>query len=347
MIPFSPLSTNPFGGGPKSTCAPPGIYFPTLRRIVRREDRSNAVKWRRTLLSLLTVAVLAGCGRGERTSPPAASPKKETLLIGLIPERNIFKQFERHEPLAAYLSTRTGVDVKLKALAHYGNVIENFESLKLDGAFFGSFGYSLAHARLGVEVLARPETLDGISTYRGLMFVRKDSGITSIAKMKGKRLALVARATAAGCLFPLVRLHEAGVTKPEAYFSEVYYAGSHDGTIRDVLEGKADVGASKDSVFRELAAADPRVERELRIVAESVAVPENALAVRRTIDPAVKKKVLDALITMHEVAEGKQVLERFGARRFVETTDADYAPVLKYSASIGIDLATYDFTNAQ
>lgn len=304
------------------------------------------MRWPRILPSLLVVATLGGCDRGGQTPAPSASPR-ETLLIGLIPERNIFKQFERYEPLAAYLSSRTGVEVKLKALAHYGNVIENFESLKLDGAFFGSFGYSLAHARLGVEVLARPEALDGASMYRGVMFVRKDSGITSVAAMKGKRLALVARATAAGCLFPLVHLHNAGVDKPEAYFSEVYYAGSHDGTIRDVLEGKADVGASKNSVFQELAAADPRIRRELRIVAESVDVPENALAVRRTIDPAVKEKVLDALITMHEVAEGKKVLERFGARRFVRTTDADYGPVLRYSASIGIDLATYDFTNAQ
>jgi len=299
---------------------------------------------RAAMIAVVAFVFGFGCGKRENGSSPAPPPR-DTLLIGLIPERNIFKQFERYEPLAKYLSARTGVDVKLKVLAHYGNVIDNFESLKLDGAFFGSLGYSLAHARLGVEVLARPESPDGTSTYRGVIFVRKDSGIGTVEQMKGKRLALVARATMAGCLFPLVHLHDAGVRKPEAHFKEIYFAGSHDGAIRDVLEKKADVGASKNTVFNESAALDPRVRRELKILAESVDVPENGLALRRTIDPAVKRRLADALISMHEDPEGVSVLKAFGARRFIPTTEADYRPVLTYSASIGIDPATHVFAN--
>lgn len=56
---------------------------------------------------------------------------------------------------------------------------------RLDGAFFGSFTHVLAHAKLGVEVLARPEGEDGSSTCCGLPVTRKDGGIRSDGGVTG------------------------------------------------------------------------------------------------------------------------------------------------------------------
>jgi len=89
-------------------------------------------------------------------------------------------------------------------LTRYGSIVDNFVEQKLDGAFFGSFTYTLAHAKLGVEPLARPENIQGVSTYYGLIFTRKDSGIRNAADMKGKTFAFVAKATMPGifCRLP-------------------------------------------------------------------------------------------------------------------------------------------------
>jgi phosphonate transport system substrate-binding protein len=136
------------------------------------------------------LAFSAGYINAGATSSLEQRPEKP-LLIGLIPEQNIFKQVERYEPIANYLSKKCGIKIKLKVLTRYGNIVGNFVSLGMDGAFFGSFTYTLAHIKLGVEVLARPEGLDGRSTYHGLLFVRKDSGIRTIREMKGRRFAFV------------------------------------------------------------------------------------------------------------------------------------------------------------
>jgi hypothetical protein len=48
---------------------------------------------------------------------------------------------------------------------------------------------------------------------------------------------------------------------------------------------------------------------------------------------------------MHLDPEGKRVLERFEARKFIETTNRDYEVVVNYAEAIGLDLATYDYTN--
>ena len=198
--------------------------------------------------------------------PPAQSATPKPLLIGLIPEQNIFKQVERYEPLANYLASKMGMEIKLKVLARYGNIIDNFVSMGMDGAFFGSFTYALARRKLGVEVLVRPESPDGSSTYHGLIFVRKDSQITNVRGMKGKRFVFVDKATTAGFLLPLAYFKIQGVKDYRAHFKETYFAGTHEDAIYDVLNKKADIGAAKNTVFERLAQADSRILRELEIL---------------------------------------------------------------------------------
>ena len=53
----------------------------------------------------------------------------------------------------------------------------------------------------------------------------------------------------------------------------------------------------------------------------------------------------DTLLNMHLDAEGKKVLEDFGAQRFIETTNKDYTSVLKYAEDAHLNLATYDYIN--
>ena len=249
------------------------------------------------IIVCLCAALLPGCSKTE-TVPAQKMPEEKPLLIGLIPEQNIFRQFERYEPLTRYLSKKIGRNIKLTVLPRYGNIINNFKSEKMDGAFFGSFTYALAHARLGVEVLARPVGLNGTSTYYGLIFVRKDSGIKSIQDMKGKRFAFVDRATTAGYLLPRAYFHQHGLDF-RTYLRESYFTGTHDDAIYDVLNRKADIGAAKNTVYEKLAAADKRIKNELIVLERSPDVPENGLAVRKDLEDTIKKKLKEALLGMY------------------------------------------------
>jgi len=295
------------------------------------------------LFLLLFIVFAAGC-QSDQTATAPQPPAARTLNIGLIPEQNLFRQMERYEPLAAYLSDKIGTPIKLTVLPRYGNIIDNFVSGGLDGAFFGSFTYALAHRKLGVQVLARPEDLRGVSTYHGLIFVRKDSGIRSIREMKEKRFAFVDKATTAGYLLPAAYFKKYGVDY-RSHLKEGYFTGTHEDAINDVLNRKADIGAAKNTVFERLSLTEPRIGKELQVLEQSPRVPENALAVNKDLDEALKTKILDALLNMHRDPAGIKVLEVFGARRFIKTTDEDYGPVYRYAQAISLDLSTYDYRN--
>jgi phosphonate transport system substrate-binding protein len=287
----------------------------------------------RLIVTVAAVFLLAGPSYGTE------------LTIGLIPEQNVFKQTARYHPLGDYISRKTGLKVKFTILSRYGNIIDRFKAEKLDGAFFGSFTGALAIQKLGVEFLARPVNLDASSTYWGYLFVRKDSGIKNVAEMKGKRLVLVDKATTAGYVFPVAYFKEHGVRDVNTYFREAYFAGSHDAAIYAVLDKKADVGCAKHSMWDRVARADPRVKKELLILAESPKVPSNGLGVRSDLSRALKKQLRDVLIGMDKDPEGKEVLKKFEAIQFIPTSREDYNIVVEYARKAGIDLKTYEYIN--
>jgi phosphonate transport system substrate-binding protein len=298
------------------------------------------------LLASLLSAPPIGCRERVEVAPVEVSaPPPVTLRLGLIPEQNLFEQRKRYQLVAGYLSERIGARVELHVLSRYGNILENFASNRLDGAFFGSFTGALAFRKLGVEALARPELLDGTSTYHGLLFVRRDSGIRSAKEMKGKRFAFVDKATTAGFLFPLYYLETQGIADQSSWLGQSYFAGTHEGSIYDVLERRADVGAAKHSVFARLASRDPRIAEQLMILAESPDVPENGLCVRGDLDASLKAKVKETLLNMNRDDEGREILAEFGARRFLVTTEKDYAVVFRFAKKVGLDLASYDYRN--
>lgn len=287
-----------------------------------------------TILFLLSISI-----------PSFAQPPQKKILIGVLPEMNVFKQKQRFKLLGEYLSKKCGVTVEFTILSRYGNIIERFTTEKMDGAFFGSFTGALAIKKLSVIPLARPVNPDGASTYQGYLFTRKDSGITNAKEMKNKKIAYVDKATTAGYIFPLAWLRDNGITDTDHFFSETFYTGSHDAAIDAVLSRKADIGAAKNSVYDRMRKHDPRVDSEMIILAESPNVPSNGLCVRRGLPEMLKNKLKRVLLDLHTDPGGKLVLKQFGARKFIETTARDYQPVFDMAKEAKIDISRYNYRN--
>jgi phosphonate transport system substrate-binding protein len=136
-------------------------------------------------------------------------------------------------------------------------------------------------------------------------------------------------------------LRERGVSDIDSYFKEYYFAGSHDSPIYSVLQKEADIGCAKSTIFDLVAARNPRVRSELLILAESPAVPSNALAVRSDLDPAIVEKLRKTLLAMDGDSAGRNALAEFGASAFIATTKHDYSAVTEIAKMAGIDLEKY------
>jgi phosphonate transport system substrate-binding protein len=243
---------------------------------------------------------------------------------------------ENYRKVATYLSNQLGLEVKLTIMSRYGELLQRFQSLKLDGAFLSSYTAALAIRELELEPLARPVGLKGADISHGLLFARRDSGIRTVAAMRGRTIAFVDPATAAGYLFPLAYLHQHGVRDPAAFFTHQYFTGSHASAIFAVLDGRADLGAAKDTVFNRLVEKDPTIGRELTILAESPALPETTICLKKDLPVELRQRLLSLLLEMAGTAPGRQVLANIGAQSFTPASREDYRVVLELEKEAGL-----------
>ena len=265
------------------------------------------------------------------------------ITIGLISEINIFEQAEKYNYLTEYLTKKTGRKIGTRIFLQYGDLLDNIKSLKIDGAFLGSFVGVLAHNNHNLEPIARPVNKDGSNTYRGLILVRKDSGIISVKDMQGKTIAFVDKAATAGYISPLAYLKENGIADINEFFKEYYFAGSYDIIADDVLNRRVDIGAIKNTVYDRMSNENPRIKEELIILAESKRVSSNGFFVNNNLDIILKNKLKEILLNMDKDREGINVLEKIGARKFIETSYSDYKVVLDIAGRAGIDINSYNY----
>ncbi len=258
---------------------------------------------------------------GSATNPAGFSGTP--IRIGLIPERDIFEQRKRYQALAAYLAKRLDRPVQLATLNTYEAVLSEFAKKKIDGAFLGSLVSVLAMERLGAQVVAKPEMLDGTSTYCGVIFVREDSPIRKLEDIRGHSIGMV-RTTTAGHLFPgcvLIRLNLLKGPDP----SRITWVGTHDDVVNEVVSGRTDVGAVKNLRMNAILRLHP--EWKIRRLARGREVPNNALLLRKDVAESLTPGLSEALLKMDSDLDGRAVLKTFGAKRFVPCQAKEYTAV--------------------
>ncbi len=282
-------------------------------------------------LALLVVAMLTWLGRapsGSSASDPAVErttqgPGDQVFYLGLVPERDIFAQRRRYLALADYLSDTLGVRVELVTSNTYHGGLNDMARGKIDGAFMGSMLATLTLDQLDARVLVKPQTADGVTTYRGVIFVRDDSPIQSLNDLAGGSIAMV-RTTTAGHLFPVYVLTGLGMLAGEDLVT-MRWVGTHDRAIEEVYDGRVQAGAAKD--LRIDAFESAHEGYRFRRLSVSEAVPNNALLVRHELDEQFAEQLRIALLEMDQSEAGRAALSAFGAQRFVPCVGSEYRPV--------------------
>lgn len=265
-------------------------------------------------------------GVAARLAAASLVPLHPTVRLGVPPARNIVSVEAKFGALARYLSHKLCRPVELVHQTSYSDLVAGFRNKTLDAALLGSFAYAAVHEQSGVEVLARPE-YRGRSHYRGVLYVRAASPYRTVEDLRGRRIALAGKCTTAGELYPEYLLASRGLPPLHRFFSHAFDAGSHEAALRALVEGRVEAAAAKDLVYEEMVREDPALGAWTRPLSASEPVPGDGFGVGPGLGDALKGRLRQVLLTMHETDDGRRALRDMGAGRFVSTSDADYRPV--------------------
>jgi len=296
------------------------------------------------IINIIVIGALLACvvlGLVWVSHWPAATPigmasnttqsATPALRLGLVPERDVFAQRRAYRELADYLETTAGLRTEVVTLNSYRAVLDDFHEQQIDAAFLGSLVAVLAVDREGAQTVIKSEHPGAISTYHGVVFVRDDSPIRTVAELAGHSLGIV-RTTTGGNVFPLWLLLQNDMLAPPRA-PHMVWVGTHDDVVNQVELGGVDAGAVKDMRLDAYEQAHPTTK--FRRLATSQAVPENGLVIRRDYPPAQRAALVQALLGMAHDPAGAHVLAALGLTRFLPCDIGEYHVVFDIVEQLG------------
>ena len=269
---------------------------------------------------ILAFIVIAGL-QSESFSPVQAEliiEESPPLVLGINPYLVQADLEKEMRPVADYLAEYLDRPVRLNIPADNESLGRLLEGNSIHAAWFSNVSFLQLGRGRNWEVLCRP-IRRGKLVYRGLIVVKNSSPYNSLEDLQGKSFAYVDRNSGSGFYYPN-KLFKKRFINPLTFFGEVVFTNSHDQSLHGVEHGHYDAA----SVYEDLINSKDNKDK-FRVIAATASIPNDPLVVRRDLEPGLKGRLKEAMLTMHETKKGKQVLNQLyiirGVTQYVDESE--------------------------
>jgi len=269
---------------------------------------------------------------GMTHAAPDANPK--TLKVALLPDENASTIIKNNAPLKAYLEDKLQKKIELIVTTDYSSMIEAMRHGRIDLAYFGPLSYVLAKQKSDIEPFAALKQ-KGNTTYHAVIIANTSAGINKLSDIRGKQMAFGDKASTSSHLIPKSMLAEQSLYAGKDYTE--HFVGAHDAVAMAVQNGHAQAGGLSKPIFEALLAKGMVKGDKVKVIAESKPFPQYPWTMRSSLDPALKKKITDAFLTLDDPV----VLKAFKADGFGPITDKDYDVVRDLGRLLHLDLSKF------
>lgn len=277
----------------------------------------------RGFLMLALVAGVAGCA-GE-PEPRLQLETRPVINFGFMPYNDPDHMRGLFNAVAGHLSEHMKIQMRFILAADYQTMGRLMENQMVDLAWFTPASYRRIGKRVGAVGICKPYRR-GRGTYRPIIVVRKDSPVTKLAELKGKRFAYVERNSTSGFVVPNLMLQQIGVKDPLEFFSEIHFTYSHSSSMRGVAAGKYDGAAVYEGLPDEMG---PELGADtIRRIEYGPSVPNDPIAVRPGLPAAAVERIRHLLLRIDQYESGRTALRQLAELEritsFVPADEQDY-----------------------
>ena len=200
-----------------------------------------------------------------------------------------FREFTDH------LARLTGRKVKWYAAESYAAQIEALRSgrLHIAGVATGATVYGVNLA--GYIPFAVMTKDDGKYGYRLQLITHRESGIKTLADLKGRKVAHVTPTSNSGNQAPRALFKSLGVVPDRDY--KVVYSGKHDNSIMGVVNRDYDAAPIADAVLKRMVRQGVVNRGDVRVIWQSQPFPPTSYGYIHNLHPRLAKKVREAFLT--------------------------------------------------
>lgn len=284
----------------------------------------------RTKRVFLTCAALAA-----GTVLTGLAQAQSVFRVTTIPEEAATEQVRKFAPLAIYLEKALGVKVEFTPVSDYPAAVETLVNKKVDLVWFGGFTFVQANLRSGGKVVPLAQREED-AKFQSVFIAKTDSGIKSLADMKGKQISFGSQSSTSGHLMPRSFLLQANIN-PEKDFRRIAYSGAHDATIASVVSGKVDAAALDITVWKKFVAENKVDTKAVDVFFTTPGYFNYNWSVHADMPAAMQAKVKAALLALDPANPAHaEILKLNRATRYMATTPDNYKGLEAAARSAGL-----------
>jgi len=277
-----------------------------------------------TFALIVTVGTFAGCKTGQ--------PSQQTLRLSLIPTTDPGKILRESQPLVEYLEKEIGTKVELTVPTNYAAVVEAIANDQVDIAYLGGFTYVQASKRAGVVPLVQRER---DQNFHSFFITHSDTGINSLADLKGHTFAFGDVNSTSGHLMPEYFMRQANVDLD--VITKAIYTGGHDATALAVANKKVDAGALDETVYQKMITEGNLNPENVRVFYTTPPYYDYIWVSRRGLDSKVADSFSAAFLKLdaNDPAH-KKILDLLIATKYIKAEDSSYDKLRQAATDAGL-----------
>ena len=233
--------------------------------------------------------------------------------------------------VASYVGQILGTAVEFVDEIPWPERLREFDAGRIHVCWMCGLPYVWRTDRLesSVELLAAPVAAGPRYADRPVYFsdvvVRHDSSWSSFAALEGASWAFNEETSHSG--YNVIRHRLAQMGRDRAFYGNVVASGSHEASLRRLLDRDVDATAIDSTVLDLLHRRDASLASRIRVIETFGPSPSPPWVVARTVPRALRAEIREALLAMSDDPGGRDVLRSGMVSRFAMVTDADYDPI--------------------
>ncbi len=267
---------------------------------------------------------------------PIGHAAEEPLKLGVglfQPDRE--KNDATYRPLANYLAAQLKRPVELRTVDSWEGLAKSLANGETDLALMGPWGYVLANHEAHAQVISTI-LYDGKPEYFAIMVTHPDSGINSVADLKGKTFAFGDKGSTSGYLIPRHYFQTQGIN-PDTYFSKVIHT-KHQAIETQVTQRVLDAGADFNRNRNTMIEQGLIKAQDSKIIWQSAPLPNDAFALRQGLmaDAGFVARLKTALAGVGEALKTQPNLLPNHYTGFISSDNGFYKPIRDAGLATGL-----------
>ena len=290
-------------------------------------DKQFSVRFMKLRPGPFAFALFVFCSGSPAAGQTPQKPETRNLTLGIVAETHQkeieehFREFVRY--VARKLSPATSLEGKVVVTSTLPELAKLLDQGAVDFYMESPYPTYVVNSVHGAGTLLLRRWKSGMADYRSLIFTHRNSGIQRLDDLRGKMIVFEDPESSSGYFLPKLFLQRNGLRLAEKTALDAnvgaaevafVFARTQENLVDLVLTQKVAAGAFSND---DHAALDEKKRNDILVLAQTELLPRHLLSVRKDMPLGLVGRLEKTLLTMHEDAEGRKILQNIdGTTKF-------------------------------